>query len=77
MKSQERRSAAAAAESGLAFVPGVEISVTWAGKTIHVVGLGVDDLMPVCAGLEQIRSAGAAARAPDGGSARGSGNRAG
>jgi 3',5'-nucleoside bisphosphate phosphatase len=48
---------AAAAESGLAFVPGVEISVTWAGKTIHVVGLGVDDSdAGLRAGLEQIRS---------------------
>jgi predicted metal-dependent phosphoesterase TrpH len=27
---------------GLWFVPGVEISVTWADETIHVVGLGVD-----------------------------------
>lgn len=27
---------------GLSFVPGVEVSVTWAGETIHVVGLGVD-----------------------------------
>lgn len=27
---------------GLVFVPGVEISVTWAGETIHVVGLRVD-----------------------------------
>jgi hypothetical protein len=34
--------AACAEEIGLAFVPGVEISVTWAGRTVHVVGLGVD-----------------------------------
>lgn len=33
---------AAAAECGLRFVEGVEISVTWGQKTIHVVGLGVD-----------------------------------
>ena len=34
--------AATAGEIGLAFVPGVEISVTWAGRTVHVVGLGID-----------------------------------
>ena len=33
---------AAAAERSLAFVPGVEVSVTWGATTIHVVGLGVD-----------------------------------
>ena len=33
---------AAAAQCGLPFVEGVEVSVTWGGKTIHVVGLGVD-----------------------------------
>ena len=34
--------AACAEEIGLAFVPGVEISVTWADRTVHVVGLGID-----------------------------------
>jgi hypothetical protein len=34
--------AACAAELGLAFVPGVEVSVTWGGRTVHVVGLGID-----------------------------------
>jgi 3',5'-nucleoside bisphosphate phosphatase len=34
--------AACAGEIGLAFVPGVEISATWAGRTVHVVGLGID-----------------------------------
>jgi hypothetical protein len=34
--------ALAAAELGLNFVPGVEISVTWGGQTVHVVGLGID-----------------------------------
>jgi predicted metal-dependent phosphoesterase TrpH len=33
---------AAAAESSLPFVPGVEVSVTWCTTTIHVIGLGVD-----------------------------------
>ena len=32
----------AAREAGVGFVPGVEISVTWAGRTVHVVGLGID-----------------------------------
>ncbi len=49
--------AAAAAEIGLVFVPGVEISVTWGGETIHVVGLRID---PGCAelraGLARTRS---------------------
>lgn len=27
---------------GMAFVPGVEISVTFLGKTVHIVGLGID-----------------------------------
>ena len=33
---------AAAREAGVGFVPGVEVSVTWAGLTVHVVGLGID-----------------------------------
>ena len=32
----------AAAARGIAFVPGVEISTTWEGVNVHVVGLGVD-----------------------------------
>lgn len=34
--------AAEAAALGMRFVPGVEVSVTWGGRTVHVVGLGVD-----------------------------------
>ncbi len=35
--------ARAAAEAlGMRFLPGVEISVTWARRTIHVVGMNVD-----------------------------------
>jgi predicted metal-dependent phosphoesterase TrpH len=34
---------AAAAELGLQYVPGVEISITWAGQTVHIVGLQIDD----------------------------------
>lgn len=33
---------AAADANGLIFVPGVEISVTWGGRTIHIIGLGID-----------------------------------
>ena len=33
---------AAAAGLGLGFVPGVEVSVTWQGGTVHILGLGVD-----------------------------------
>jgi predicted metal-dependent phosphoesterase TrpH len=34
---------AAASEIGLRFVPGVEISVTWANTTVHIVGLNIDE----------------------------------
>lgn len=48
---------AAAAQLGLPFVPGVEISVTFAHHTVHVVGLGVDAASePLRAGLAQVRS---------------------
>lgn len=33
----------AANELGLPFVGGVEISITWAGKTVHIVGLQIDE----------------------------------
>lgn len=36
-----------AAACGMGFVPGVEISVTWANKTLHVVGLNIDPDHPV------------------------------
>ncbi|MDO9600459.1 MAG: 3',5'-nucleoside bisphosphate phosphatase [Azoarcus sp.] len=46
-----------AAELGLRFVNGVEISVSFAGETIHIVGLGVDHHHPVLVqGLRQVRS---------------------
>lgn len=35
---------------GITFVPGVEVSVTWGGRTVHIVGLGVDERS---AGLQQ------------------------
>ncbi|HWS75201.1 MAG TPA: 3',5'-nucleoside bisphosphate phosphatase [Quisquiliibacterium sp.] len=39
---------AEAARLGLRFVPGVEVSVSWGGETVHVLGLGID---PACAEL--------------------------
>lgn len=33
----------AAGDLGLVFVPGVEISVTWGGETVHIVGLHIDE----------------------------------
>lgn len=42
--------AASAGEHRLRFLPGVEVSVTWNGMTIHVVGLGVD---PADAALQE------------------------
>lgn len=48
---------AAAHECNLPFVAGVEISVTFAGHTVHVVGLGIDpDNAQLQAGLAQVRS---------------------
>jgi predicted metal-dependent phosphoesterase TrpH len=46
-----------AAEFGIGFVPGVEVSVSWRDITVHMVGLNID---PACAtlqeGLAQVRS---------------------
>ncbi|MCG6965402.1 MAG: PHP domain-containing protein [Chromatiaceae bacterium] len=51
--------AAAAAGLGLEFVPGVEVSVSWQGLTVHIVGLGVaaehDALQRGLAGLREFR----------------------
>lgn len=48
---------ATAAELGLRFVPGVEVSVSWLDQTVHIVGLGVDFTNPaLIAGLDQVRS---------------------
>jgi predicted metal-dependent phosphoesterase TrpH len=38
--------AAQAEELGLRFIPGVEISVTWNGHTLHIVGLSIDPAGP-------------------------------
>lgn len=49
--------ARAARETGIGFVPGVEVSVTWRGTTVHVVGLGIDpDDVRLGAGLTHVRS---------------------
>lgn len=46
----------AAYRLGLSFLAGVEISVTWANRTVHVVGLGIDESHPVLtAGLAKLR----------------------
>lgn len=34
---------AAAARRGIGFIAGVEISVTWNGRLLHIVGLGIDE----------------------------------
>ncbi|HTD02756.1 3',5'-nucleoside bisphosphate phosphatase [Undibacterium sp.] len=48
---------AAAKSLGLGYVTGVEISVTWAGRTIHIVGLNIDETYPeLVRGLEATRS---------------------
>ena len=47
----------AAVELGMQFVAGVEISITWAGQTVHIVGLQVDENNPgLVNGLNQTRS---------------------
>jgi predicted metal-dependent phosphoesterase TrpH len=49
--------AQAARDLGLDFVHGVEVSVTWRGGTVHVVGLGIDpNDAALAAGLAQVRS---------------------
>jgi hypothetical protein len=47
---------AAASATGLTLIPGVEISVTWDGQTVHIVGLRIDPAHPeLTAGLAGIR----------------------
>ena len=47
---------AAARETGIGFIPGVEISASWGDTTLHVVGLHVDPESPVLKqGLDSIR----------------------
>ncbi|CAJ0796377.1 3',5'-nucleoside bisphosphate phosphatase [Ralstonia holmesii] len=55
----------AATALGMDYLSGVEISVTWAWRTLHIVGLGIDPDNPdLVQGLERTRS-GRCARAED------------
>ncbi len=57
----QREAREAAASLGMAYRPGVEISVTWAGKTVHIVGMNVDpDNAQLQRGLESTRNGRAA-----------------
>jgi 3',5'-nucleoside bisphosphate phosphatase len=48
---------AVANQANMAFIAGVEVSVTWGGETIHIVGLNVDETHPVLVdGLQRTRS---------------------
>ena len=48
---------AAATELGMRFVPGVEISITWAQQTVHIVGLQIDERNPgLVSGLQATRN---------------------
>ncbi|HWI13252.1 MAG TPA: PHP domain-containing protein, partial [Burkholderiales bacterium] len=47
----------AASALGIEFIAGVEVSVTWAGHTLHIVGLRIDpSAKSLSAGLEKIRA---------------------
>ncbi len=53
----QEEAASAAKALGLAYVTGVEISVSWASETLHIVGLNFDpDDAALEAGLQQTRS---------------------
>ncbi len=48
--------AQAATEAGIKLVPGIEISVSWGGRTIHVLGLNIDpDNAALNQGLARLR----------------------
>lgn len=52
----QREARDAAAQLGLPFLSGVEISVSFAGTTVHIVGLGIDvDDAALCDGLRATR----------------------
>ena len=52
----QQRAAAAAQAQGMAYLTGVEISVTFAHTTVHIVGLGFDaSNTPLVQGLERTR----------------------
>lgn len=63
--SGQREAATAAQAQGLDYLTGVEISVTFANTTVHIVGLGFDfDDAPLADGLQETRG-GRGARAQD------------
>jgi predicted metal-dependent phosphoesterase TrpH len=46
-----------AARLGIGFIPGVEVSVTWKARTVHIVGLHIDPACPALnAGLDRLRA---------------------
>lgn len=46
----------AARQYGMELIPGVELSVTWEGKLLHVLGLRIDPShRPLCEGTERLR----------------------
>ncbi|MBE7939879.1 MULTISPECIES: 3',5'-nucleoside bisphosphate phosphatase [Ramlibacter] len=52
----QQRAAASAREAGMAYITGTEISVSFAGQTVHIVGLGFDpDDEALREGLQSIR----------------------
>jgi hypothetical protein len=52
----QQRAAAAAREHGMVYLTGTEISVTFAGETVHIVGLGFDpDHVALRQGLQETR----------------------
>jgi predicted metal-dependent phosphoesterase TrpH len=52
----QQRAAAAAREQGMGYLTGTEISVTFAGETVHIVGLGFDpDHAALRQGLQETR----------------------
>ena len=52
----QQRAKAAASALNLDYLSGVEISVTWMGQTIHIVGLGIDaDHVGIIEGLRRTR----------------------
>ena len=53
----QRRAREAALDLGMAYLTGTEISVTFAGETVHIVGLGFDaDDPALAAALTQVRA---------------------
>jgi len=46
----------AAVEQGIRFINGIELSVSWNKRTIHIVGLNFDpDYAPLCAGIQSLQ----------------------